>query len=235
MFRNRLFISYVLTAALYVLVLGVFVYLQQRVFVAKEQMKEKVLSLSLKSFVPEVMPIEQEEQPEMQKQPEELIAQEPVIEPEIQKEVTPEPTTVTPKPKPIIKQAKKQPVAKKPQKKPVIPKKVATPQPAKQQLASRQSQSSAAEKNQFMAAIREKINQHKSYPRIAKKRGMQGVVNVSFTILSSGQVSQIRVSGPTIFHASAEQAVKSAFPVNASKAPITLPMSVSITLEYKFR
>jgi protein TonB len=241
MFKNRLFISYVATALLYLLVVGIFFYLQQSVFVAKEQVKEQVLCMSLHTFVPEVMPVEEAEpqkpvsEPEPIQEPEtqeDLVLKE---EPEVQKEVVPEPTVVTPKPKPIVKQTKKKPVAKKKPNKPTTQKKVATPKPIKQQAASRQSKSSAAEQNQFLAAIREKINQHKSYPRIAKKRGMQGAINVKFMILSSGKVAQITVSGPKIFHASAEHAVQSAFPIDVKKAPLSLPTTVSITLQYKFR
>ena len=241
MFKNRLFIAYVATAFFYLLVVALFLYLQQRVFVAKEQVKEQVLCLSLQTFVPEVVPEPKAEpqkpvtKPEPIQEPQTHV--DPVLkeEPKVQKEVVPEPTVVRPKPKPIIKQVKKKPVAKKKPNKPTTQKKVASAKPMKQQAASRQTKSSAAEQNQFLAAIREKINQHKSYPRIAKKRGMQGAVNVKFTILSSGKVAQITVSGPKIFHASAEHAVQSAFPIDVKKAPLSLPTTVSITLQYKFR
>ena len=241
MFKNRLFIAYVATAFFYLLVVALFLYLQQRVFVAKEQVNEQVLCLSLQTFVPEVVPEQQAEpqkpvtKPEPIQEPQTHV--DPVLkeEPKVQKEVVPEPTVVRPKPKPIIKQVKKKPVAKKKPNKPTTQKKVASAKPMKQQAASRQTKSSAAEQNQFLAAIREKINQHKSYPRIAKKRGMQGAVNVKFTILSSGKVAQITVSGPKIFHASAEHAVQSAFPIDVKKAPLSLPTTVSITLQYKFR
>ena len=241
MFKNRLFISYVATALVYLLVAALFFYLQQRVFVAKEVVKEQVLCLSLQTFVPEVIPEQQAEPQKPVTKPEPIqepqTQEEPVLqeEPEVQKEVVPEPTVITPKPKPIVKQVKKKSVTKKKPNKPTTPNKVATPNPIKQQPASRQSKSSAAEQNQFLAAVREKINQHKSYPRIAKKRGMQGAVTVKFTILSSGKVAQITVSGPKIFHASAKQAVQSAFPIDAKNAPLSLPTTVSITLQYKFR
>ena len=241
MFRNRLFVSYMVTALLYLLVAGILFYLQQTVFVAKEQVKEQVLCMSLHTFVPEVIPVEQAEpqkpitEPEISKEPEAQEEPAPKEEPEVQKEVVSEPTVVTSKPKPIVKQEKKKPLVKKKPKKQFTPKKVPTIQQTKQQAASRQTQSSPAEQNQFLAAIREKINQHKSYPRIAKKRGMQGAVNVKFTILSSGKVAHISVTGPKIFHASAQHAVKSAFPIDAHKAPLSLPTTVTITLQYKFR
>jgi protein TonB len=53
--------------------------------------------------------------------------------------------------------------------------------------------------------------------------------------LSNGNVGNISVSGPKVFHRSARNAVKSAFPVNVKSAPITLPISIDITLDYQIR
>ena len=64
---------------------------------------------------------------------------------------------------------------------------------------------------------------------------MQGTVNVKFTILRSGKVGNISVSGPKAFHKSARKAVKSAFPINVKNAPITLPKSINIKLRYQLR
>jgi protein TonB len=105
----------------------------------------------------------------------------------------------------------------------------------KQKASTRQAQSSPAKQNQFLANIRTKINKHKSYPRIAQKRGMQGAVNVKFTILSSGKVGNISITGPKVFHSSAQNAVRSAFPIDVKKAPISLPTTISIILQYKIR
>ena len=74
-----------------------------------------------------------------------------------------------------------------------------------------------------------KIDRNKFYPRIAKKRGMQGSVKVKFTILANGNVGHISVSGPKVFHNSARNAVKKAFPIDAKKSPISLPTSVNVT------
>jgi protein TonB len=64
---------------------------------------------------------------------------------------------------------------------------------------------------------------------------MQGNVKVKFTILSSGKVGNISVSGPKVFHKSARNAVKSAFPINVKSAPITFPKSINIILRYQIR
>ena len=97
------------------------------------------------------------------------------------------------------------------------------------------SRNCAAKKNQFLSKVREEINRHKSYPKIARRRGMQGLIKVKFTILANGNVGYIFVSGPKVFHNSAKYAVKSAFPVNIKHVPMPLPQSVNVTLHYQLR
>ena len=244
MLKHRYFIAYFSTTLMYLLFAGVYFYLQNNSFVAAQKSEEKIMRMVLTAFVPEVAtPVEQVEQveePVVEEEP--VIEEKPVVEPEIIKdpipekepetieEVIPEPIVLKEIPKPVVKEIKKKPKPKKKIKK----KKVKKKQPS-QKASARKSNSSPAEKNQFLANIRTKINKHKSYPRIAKKRGMQGNIKVKFTILSSGKVGNILVTGPKVFHNSARNAVKSAFPVNAKNAPISLPKSINITLRYQLR
>jgi protein TonB len=233
MLKHRYFISYFSTALIYLFGVSMFFYLQNHYFVSSRS-EEKVFQMCISCVNPEVVtPVEQVEQVEQIEEIEQPIGEEePVVEPEIIKEepevkeeVIPEPIVQKVIPKPVVKEVKK---------KPKVKKKVKKKQPA-QKASARKAQISPAEKNHFLSAIRDKINKHKSYPRIAKKRGMQGSVNVKFTILSSGKVGNISVSGPKVFHNSARNAVKSAFPINAKNAPISLPKSINITLRYQIR
>ena len=247
MLKHRHFISYFITTLIYLLCISMFYYLQNHTFVASQESKEQVIQLCMSSFEPEVAtPVEQVEQREEIEQPiveeEPVVEEEPIIEekpvvepeiikePEVKEEIIPEPIVPKIIPKPIVKEVKKKPKPKKKIKKKKVKKKQQS-----QKASARRSNSSPAEKNQFLANIRDKINKHKSYPRIAKKRGMQGNIKVKFTILSSGKVGNISVTGPKVFHKSARNAVKSAFPVNAKNAPITLPKSINITLRYQLR
>lgn len=216
-------------------------YLEQQMLVAAQKSEEKTIKMALSDFVPEVLPpIEEPEKPVVEEEP--LEEEEPVIEPEIieeplpekepeiKEEVIPEPIVQKITPKPVVKEVKKKPkVKKKTKKKRVKQKRV------KKSVYSTRSKSSKAEKNRFLANIRAKIDKYKSYPRIAKKRRMQGSVKVKFTILRSGKVGNISVKGPKIFHTSARKAVKSAFPVNAKKSPISLPKNINLTLRYQIR
>ncbi|WP_309499317.1 TonB family protein [Sulfurovum sp.] len=247
MLKNRLFISYFSTMLLYLLFAGILFYMQKTFFVAAQKSEEHAIRMSLASFVPEATtPVEQLEQEEATEEPlleeEPATEEKPVIEPEVIKEplpveepeikekVIPEPVAEKPKPVPVVKKVKKKPQVKK-----LAQKKTVKKKQARQKASVKEVKASPAEQNQFLANIRAKINKHKSYPRIAQKRGMQGSVKVNFSILSSGQVGQISVEGPQVFHASAISAVKSAFPIDVKKAPISLPVNINIALQYKIR
>lgn len=247
MLKHRHFISYFSTALLYLFGVGMFFYLQDHTLVSPKKSEEKVIEMCLCSFTPEVItPVEeQKEVPDAEEEP--VVDKKPEVEPEVVKgvipeetpkikeEAIPEPVTkkVVPRPieKPVAKEVEKKPKEKKKSIKKTIVKK----KQSQQKASPRRSKSSAAERNEFLESIRAKINKHKSYPRIAQKRGMQGTVKVTFTILSSGKVGNISVDGPTVFHRSARNAVESAFPVDAKNAPISLPKSISIMLRYQMR
>ncbi len=243
MLKNRHFISYFSTTLIYLSIAGLFFYLEQQTLVAAKKSEEKTIQMCLSTFVPEVTP--PIEEPVVEEEP---VEEEPVIEPEIIKEEEPEiieeviPEPIVPKviPKPVVKEVKKKPQVKKKEKKKktkkkTVKKKRNKKKSAKKSVYARQSKSSKAEKNKFLNNIRVKIDKHKSYPRIAKKRRMQGSVKVRFTILRSGKVGNISLSGPKVFHNSARNAVKSAFPVNAKNAPISLPKNINLTLRYQIR
>jgi protein TonB len=237
MLRNRHFISYFSTTLIYLSLAGLFFYVQEHQFVSAEKIELQTINMTLSTFVPEVIPpVEEVEEKIIE---EEIVEEEPLVEPEIieepvvEEEVIPEPIIEKVIPKPIIKKKPKPKVKKSIKKK--VKKKTVKKKRVKKTVSSAQSKSSSAKKNKFLARVRAKINKHKSYPRIAKKRGMQGSIKVKFTILRSGKVGHISVDGPKVFRNSARGAVKSAFPINAKKAPISLPMSVNITLRYQIR
>ena len=238
MLRNRHFISYFSTTLIYLSLAGLYFYVQERQFISEENSEIQKMSMCLSTFVPEVIPPVEEVEEEIME--EESVEEEPLVEPEVieepvvEEEVIPEPIIEKVIPKPIVVEEKPKPKVKKIVKKKVKKKKVKKKK-RKKTVSSVQSKSSPAQKNRFLAQVRANINKHKSYPRIAKKRRMQGTIKVKFTILRSGKVGHISVTGPKVFHNSARDAVKSAFPINAKKAPISLPMSVNISLKYQIR
>ncbi len=242
--KHRYKVSFSLTSLIYISLFLAYIFMMSEHFVVSQKEKDKTINLSLSQFVPEVI----EQPPEPIKEPikEDKVEPEPepeVIEPEIIPEPLPEPVVEEKpviEPKPVVKKIEKKPKPKKvvKKKKKTKKKKHVKKKKVSSRASSRRATSSRVDpnkKSQFLASIRAKINRKKSYPRIAQKRGMQGVVKVKFTILKNGHVGNIRVSGPKVFQNSARSAVKKAFPVNVKNAPLRLPTTVNLSLRYKLR
>jgi len=242
--KHRYKISFLLTTLLYILLVsGYIFYIQNRHFSVEQKPKEKVITLALSKFVPPVEEVieplpepvieEVEPEPEIEiKEPEPIIQEEPVIEP---KPIVVEKPSI--QPKPVVKKLKK---IKKKIKKSVKKKKVKKAVVKKKKNIKRKKRSvrsvaktNPAKKSQFLARLRAKINRAKSYPRMAQRRGMQGVVKVRFTILTNGKVGNVSVSGPKVFHSSARAAVKGAFPISVKNAPFALPETITLPIHYK--
>ena len=89
--------------------------------------------------------------------------------------------------------------------KPVVPKRIVTP--------PRPKVNKSAAIARFKSALRNTINGHKRYPRMARRRHIEGSVTVKFNISSSGQVNNIRfIRGKRILQKGARKAVLSSFP-----------------------
>ena len=210
-----------------------FFYLLTQAIGTEQKPEEKTISFSLSEYEPEVIPPVQEPIPEEFVAPEPLeVKDEPVVE-----EVVPEPIVrkvikKVVKKKPIIKKKK---VVKKKVKKKIKKRVKKVSKQKKRKKAQAKKRASPAQKNRFLNQLRAKINRNKAYPRIAQRRGMQGSVKVRFTILRNGQVGNISVNGPKVFHTSAKSAVKKAFPINVKNTPISLPKTVNVTLRYQIR
>jgi protein TonB len=234
----RHFTAYTITAVAYLLVAAFIYYTQSHHFVSSQKPKESVIKMSLSQFAPEVVT-----PPESKV--EKVIEPKPVVkkEPKVEKEIISEPIVEKATPKLVqkvekkkpVKKEKKKPTHKKPIYKKPIKKKVSKKKTSKRQVSKQQNHSSKAEKNKFWNTLRQKIDSHKFYPRIAKKRGMEGTVKVKFTILSNGDVGHISVQGPKVFHNSAKNAVTSTFPISVKNAPVSLPERINITLHYQIR
>lgn len=206
------------------------------------------MQVMLSDFMPEVLPVEEtpiRKKVEEDVEPEEV--KEPVIEKTVEEKISEpivKPLLPLPKPvveKPVIKKPEPKPemkkIIKKKPKKIVKKKKPAKKKPIKKasSASSKKTQANPEKVNLFYQKIRVKINKNKSYPKIAKRRRMQGTVKVTFTVLRSGNVSNILLDGPKVFHNSARHAVKSAFPIAVKNIPVSLPVTVHVTLRYQIR
>jgi len=216
------------------------------------------ITLALNDFVKEPpereVPIVEKEEPQEEVLPEE----EPIEEKAVEKEpIEKEPVAEEPPPEPVVEPKAVEPIVKRAEPRPVVKpelkkkspgkivrkkrhkrkkpafsksgKKSSSPPHRRQRRAHGGSRGSSL----FVARLRAKIDAHKSYPRIARKRGMQGSVRVKFRITATGRLAGLNVSGPRIFINSAREAVKRAFPLSTRDA--SLPLTVNLTLNYHLK
>lgn len=96
---------------------------------------------------------------------------------------------------------------------------------AEQELQNRQKS--------FFLNLRELINKNKSYPNSARRRAIQGDVEVCFYVLENGNVKDVElVSGKSIFKKSALQAIQKSFPIDVDKTLFSFPKEFKITISY---
>ncbi|MGB5338917.1 MAG: TonB family protein [Gammaproteobacteria bacterium] len=78
------------------------------------------------------------------------------------------------------------------------------------------------------------IDSHKFYPRSARRRGQEGEVRVSFTLLADGSIRALQVKGSSrILRAAAERAVQSAQPMPAPPAAMNLREPISFGMVFR--
>jgi len=182
-----------------------------------------------------------------------VVAQASPPKPQQEKKITPKPK---PKPKP-----KPEPIKEEPVKEPIVEEKIVEEKvveevqekveevveetkeiveetPEKEEVVVQEQTEInqdvlLAKQNKFISDLIKKINDNKSYPRMARRRGIEGLVDVKFKILSDGNVEGIKiVSGRSIFKRSAMEAISKSFPVIIEEALFEFPKEFSVKISY---
>lgn len=176
---------------------------------------------------------------------------EPIIEKEKIKEAKPEPKQIKGKPKPI----KKEPIAKStpkpdtkstPNLEPIAePTQKSTEHETKEIVAEQKNSvpqstnnvpdidMSEAKRELFIANLIQRINSNKSYPNSARRRSIEGSVEVEFTVLADGNVKNIEIiSGQNIFAESTIEAIKNSFPVKIDDGLFAFPKKFKVAITY---
>lgn len=90
-----------------------------------------------------------------------------------------------------------------------------------------------AKQDIFLANLVKRINSNKFYPHTARRRAIQGEVEMKFSLLKSGHVKDIDiVSGKHIFKRSAIKAIEKSFPVDVDNTLFSFPKEFKITIAY---
>jgi len=132
-----------------------------------------------------------------------------------------------PEPKPEPRKAKPAPAAPPP----------ATP-PASAAAASRGSVADPAlierAKAAYLHRLAALIEQHKHYPKAARRRRIEGAVQVSFSLHAEGRVSAIHITqGHRLLHEAAQAALEAAQPLPPPPAGVTLPLPIQFEMQFQ--
>ncbi|HEX2573520.1 MAG TPA: energy transducer TonB [Polyangia bacterium] len=78
--------------------------------------------------------------------------------------------------------------------------------------------------------MRSKIRSHRRYPELARRRGIEGKVEVSFRILPDGQVTELMVrrSADPMLDEAALAAVRAASPLPPFPEPLTVELDFGL-------
>ncbi len=88
-------------------------------------------------------------------------------------------------------------------------------------------------KNLYIAQLLRHIEQYKHYPIPARRRGIEGLVQVSFTLSENGRIHDLRVEGGhNLLNKATQRAIEKALPLPASPESIDLPIRLSFNLKY---
>ncbi|MDP0561062.1 MAG: energy transducer TonB [Candidatus Endonucleobacter sp. (ex Gigantidas childressi)] len=231
--RHRYKVSFLITALIYTALIISYIYIPTPNFIISQKEKNKIVNISLAHFVPTAIEQSTEETEEPKPEPKLEPEPEPKPKPKPEPEPEPEPETVVkkeligiiPRTKKIKKNTEQKNIARK-----IKNNKHVSRGSSKRATSSRVDQD---KKSQYLSEIRESINKKKSYPKIAIRKGMHGIVKVRFTILKNGYLGNITVSGPKVFYNSTKSAVKKAFPIDVKDTPLELPISINLSLSYK--
>jgi protein TonB len=88
--------------------------------------------------------------------------------------------------------------------------------------------------NQYYTQIKQTIDKNKSYPKVAVRRGIQGDVQIQFTISRTGELLSFKIlDGKKVFFKSIHEAIKNSFPLTPPKEIFTSNLDLKLTLQYK--
>jgi protein TonB len=85
----------------------------------------------------------------------------------------------------------------------------------------------------YLAMLLAEIEKNKFYPRIARRRNLEGTIRVSFRLGCDGAVNQLAVQGEHgLLRKAAGKAVEAALPLPQVPAEIECPLQVDYAMAY---
>ena len=89
-------------------------------------------------------------------------------------------------------------------------------------------------RRQYLADLLRHIEQHKFYPLAARRRGVEGTVQISLRLLADGSIDGLEIGGDhRLLLSAANDAVRSAQPLPEPPAGIVGPLQVQYGMEFR--
>jgi protein TonB len=142
-----------------------------------------------------------------------------------------------PKPKPKKKTKRKKAPETKPIPKPIVAETKPITPPVEKAVVSQPPRapipSSVDLRQQYLAKLLAKIEAKKYYPRIARRRNLEGKIDVSFNLSCEGKISNLAISGPhSLLRKAAGKAINAAQPLPQPPTQINCPMPIHYAMVY---
>lgn len=91
-------------------------------------------------------------------------------------------------------------------------------------------------KHEYLRRLLAHIEAHKHYPNVARRRGIEGEVAVSFNLLSRGEVTDLKLEqGHRVLRQAVEEAIAAAHPMPLPPPELPLPMNISFRMQFALR
>lgn len=88
----------------------------------------------------------------------------------------------------------------------------------------------------YLARLMAHLEAHKFYPVAARRRGVEGTVQVSFMVMDNGEIRQLQLSGShKLLHQAAAETVQRAVPMPSPPPEIAPPLPVSYGINFALR
>ena len=98
------------------------------------------------------------------------------------------------------------------------------------------SQAISTDRKVYLDELVSYIEANKYYPRMARARGIEGDIEVSFELLQNGDINLLTASGgPSILREAAETSISRVLPLPKPPETVECPMQVSYVLQYQIR
>jgi len=85
----------------------------------------------------------------------------------------------------------------------------------------------------YQALLMRHIEVHKHYPRVARKRKVEGKIQVSFTLFADGSIKNLMINGKrSILKKATKNAINNALPMPQPPKQLSLPMEIKFYMNY---